>query len=168
MLAEISAGLSSLNAAKDIIKGLDSLRTEAAINEVKINLQGLILNAQQGLFTAQEEQSAAARRIRELEEHIVQLENWEAEKERYELADTGQGAVAYRPKPGMDGGEPGHWLCAPCYQRGKKSFLQPETRAPGRHEYLCCNTCGLEIITRGFREPATGKLGGGRRSISGF
>ena len=62
MIAEISMGLSSLNAAKDIVKGLDSLRTEAAINEVKINLQGLILDAQQGLFSAQELQSEAAQR----------------------------------------------------------------------------------------------------------
>ena len=60
MLAEISAGLSSLNAAKDIVKALDGLKTQAAINEVKINLQGLILDAQQGLFAAQELQSSAA------------------------------------------------------------------------------------------------------------
>ena len=54
MLAEISAGLSSLKAAKDIVQGLNALKTEAAINGVKIELQGLILDAQQGLFAAQE------------------------------------------------------------------------------------------------------------------
>jgi hypothetical protein len=67
MLAEISAGLGSLKAAKDIVQGLSAAKTEAAVNGVKIDLQGLILDAQQGLFAAQEAQSADARRIADLE-----------------------------------------------------------------------------------------------------
>lgn len=152
MLEQISMGLTSLNAAKDIVKGLDALKAGVAINEVKIELQQLILDAQQGLFSAQEAQSSAAQRIGELEQKIVALENWEAEKQRYELADAGQGTLAYKPKAGMENGEPEHWLCAPCYQHGKKSYLQPEQRFPGRNDYLCCATCGAEIIIRGQRE----------------
>jgi len=94
MLLEISAGLSSLKTAKEIVQGLGSLKTEAAINEVKINLQSLILDAQQGLFSAQEAQTAANERIRQLEQRILEFENWTAESHRYELADAGQGTLA--------------------------------------------------------------------------
>ena len=70
MLAEIAGGLSSLRTMKDIVQGLNAAKTEAAINGVKIELQGLILEAQQGLFAAQEAQSSGARRIADLE-HVL-------------------------------------------------------------------------------------------------
>ncbi len=94
MLAEISAGLSSLKAAKDIVQGLNAAKTEAAIVGVKIELQGHILEAQQSLFAAQEAQLSDTRRIAELELMIVRLKDWTAEQERYRLTDTGQGALA--------------------------------------------------------------------------
>lgn len=123
MLAEISAGLSSLKAAKDIVQGLNAANTQAAINGVKIDLQGLILEAQQGLFAAQQAQSADAMRIAQLEQQIVQLKDWSAERERYHLVDVDRGAFAYMPKPGMENGEPAHWLCANCFNQARKSFL---------------------------------------------
>jgi hypothetical protein len=170
MLEQIAIGLSSLNAAKDIAKGLDSLKTSVAVNQAKIDLQNLIAEAQQGLFTAQQAQFEAAQRIRELEQKLMDFENWETEKQRYELADAGQGTMAYRPKAGMENGEPAHWLCAQCFQHRKKAFLQPEERNPGRNSYLCCATCGAEMITQGGRNIAYGSpgRGGGKRTFSGF
>lgn len=151
MLAEISAGLGSLKAAKDIVQGLNAAKTEVAINEVKINLQGLILDAQQGLFAAQEAQTSDARRISQLEQEIVQLKDWSAEKERYELADIGQGALGYRPKQGMESGELPHYLCANCFDQGQKTRLQPDVRTPGRDEFLFCNRCKADILIQGSR-----------------
>ena len=124
MLAEISAGLGSLKAAKDIVQGLSAAKTEAAVNGVKIDLQGLILDAQQGLFAAQEAQSADARRIADLEREIIRLRDWSTERQRYQLVDAWRGAVAYMPRSGMEDGEPAHWLCANCFNQGRKSFLQ--------------------------------------------
>lgn len=150
MLAEISAGLSGLNAAKQIIQGLDAIRTEAALNEVKINLQGFILEAHQGLFAAQQAQAADAARIGELEQEIVRLKDWTAEQEQYELADVQYGALAYRPKEGMKEGEPPHWLCPTCFGVRKKSYLQPEHHI-GATESLHCLPCNVHIVTRGRR-----------------
>jgi hypothetical protein len=123
MLAEISAGLSSLKTMKDLVQGLNAAKTEAAINSVKIELQSLILEAQQGLFSAQEAQSASAHRIAQLEQEIMQLKDWSAEAQRYQLVNIHLGAVAYMPKPGMENGEPAHWLCANCFNQRRKSFL---------------------------------------------
>lgn len=141
MLVEISAGLGSLKAAKDIIQGLNGAKTEAAINGVKIELQGLILDAQQGLFAAQEAQTTSASIIANLEQEIVRLKDWSAEKERYQLIDIGRGSIAYIPKPGMENGEPAHWLCGNCFNQGKKSFLSAQGQV-GPERVWKCGSCG--------------------------
>jgi len=148
MLAEISAGLSSLKAAKDIVQGLSAAKTEAAVVGAKIELQGHILEAQQGLFAAQEAQSSNVRRIAELESIIARQKDWSAERERYLLADTGSGALAYSLKDPVEG-ESQHYLCAHCFEEGNKSILQPEVRMPGRDEFLVCHRCKGELLVQG-------------------
>jgi hypothetical protein len=152
MLAEISAGLGSLKAAYDIAKGLDGAKTQAAINDVKIPLQQHILDAQQALAGANEAQTASADRIRELEQEIVRIKDWSADKENYELADTGQGSLAYRLKEGVKSPQPSHWICPQCYEDGKKSILKHETLPVGRAETLVCHRCGFDVVTRGVRQ----------------
>lgn len=133
MLAEITAGLGSLKTAIDILKGLNAAHTNAAINDVKLALQQHLFDAREALTTAQSAQSAALQRISELEQEIVQLKDWEGEKQRYQLKAIDIGSVAYMPKPGMENGEQPHWLCANCFNRGQKSHLQfkGQDRSPG-------------------------------------
>jgi hypothetical protein len=149
MLAEISAGLGSLMAAKDIVQAMNGIQTAVQINDLKLNLQGLILDAQQSLFSAQQEQLASAQIVADLKKEIVQLKDWTAEKERYERADTGNGTIAYRRKAGMDDGEPPHWLCPQCFLEGKPSILQPEKYQGGTTILHRCNNCGTKLITSG-------------------
>lgn len=144
MLAEISAGLTSLNAAKQIVQGLDAMRTEAAINEVKIDLQGLILGAQQGLFAAQQQEAATAERIRALEAEVAQAKAWEAEKERYELKEFPTGVFAYEMKAEAASGEPPHRICPHCYQDGHKSILQVVAKIRGG-EVVDCPKCKTRL-----------------------
>lgn len=137
MLAEISAGLSSLKTMKDIVQGLNAAKNEAALNSVKIDLQGLILEAQQGLFAAQEAQSADARRIADLEQELVRLKDWSAEKQRYELTSFRGGSVAYAQKPSVENRQAPHWLCANCFEQGRKSFLQHQADVGPSAVYSC-------------------------------
>ena len=153
MLAEIGAGLSSLKAAKDIVQGLNAAKTEAAINSVKIDLQGHILEAQQGLFAAQEAQSTDARRIAELEQEIMRLKDWSAEKERYRLVDIWRGTVDYTPKAGMENGEPPHWLCSNCFNHGRKSFLAMQGQV-GPNAVWKCNDCKGTLTISARTTPA--------------
>lgn len=160
MLGEIAAGLSSLNAAKDIAKGLDSLKTGVAVNQAKIDLQTLILEAQSALFAAQEAQSADASRISQLEQKIVQLEDWSAEAQRYQLKDVGRGAIVYMPKAGMENGEPAHWLCANCFNQRRKSFMQfkGQDRRPGGglgdDSAYACDACKGSIKVHYSKKPS--------------
>lgn len=157
MLTEISAGLNSLKAAKDILQALNGIQSANAVNEVKFNLQSHLLDAQQGLFAAQEAQAALTSRIRELEQRIVEMKDWEAEKGRYQLHDIGRGAMAYVVKPGMENGEPAHWLCVKCFSHGQKSFMQfkGQDRRPGggngENSTYGCDACKASLTVT-FRQ----------------
>lgn len=121
---EIFGAVQGLKGAFDILQGLNATAKEAAINEVKVSLTRHIIEAQQALTAAGLAQADAAEKIRTLEQEIVSLKHWEREKERYQLSGIGTVGFAYTPKEGMEGGEPMHWLCQPCFDTGHKSVLQ--------------------------------------------
>lgn len=152
MLAEVTAGLGSLKAAFDITKGLNAANTQASVNEVRIELQQLIIDAQQALSAASDIQTANAQRMRQLEQEIVQLKDKSAELQRYELAKTGEeGGLAYRLKDERQSPELPHWICPNCYEDGKKSLMQHDHLPQGRCEVLSCHPCGNEIVFSGRR-----------------
>lgn len=144
MASEFVAGLGLFKTAFDLAKGLKDINDATVRNAAVIELQEMILAAQQ-------QQTAALERIAELEKELARFENWEAEKKRYELADVGNGAIAYRLKPSMANGEPPHSICAYCYDQAIKSPLQPETQAAGRTQHLVCHQCGSDLIISGPR-----------------
>lgn len=165
MLSEISMGLSSLKAASDILKGLNAANTIVAINEVKIELQERVMEAREALSAAHEAQTTTLQRIRELEQEIMQLKDWEAEKRRYQLNAIDRGAFAYMLKAGMENGEPPHWLCANCFGKRHKSFLQfkgqdarspvPGSNSRGDHSNYGCDTCKGAVKVYYTRNPST-------------
>ncbi len=160
MLGEISAGFASLKAALDIAQGLNAANTQALINEIKIDLQGHILEAQRALSSAQETQSTQTARIRNLEQEIMELKDWEGEKQRYHLKNIDRGAVAYVMKPGMENGEDPHWLCPNCFNRRQKSFLQYKGREhgsgrEGMQSIFGCDACKSTLKVYYTRNPVT-------------
>lgn len=153
MITAITEAFTCVNAAKDLVKAFDGVRTEAAIMGVKMELLGHLLSTQQNLLDAQQQTGALSARIAELEQQIVSMKDWSAEAEGYELADTGGGALAYRAKGTEPTRESGQWLCPNCFGAKQKSYLIPEILALGRTGILRCHPCQLEIITRGNRMP---------------
>ena len=163
MLAEISAGFGSLKAAFDIAKGLNATSSQVAINDAKITLQAHILDAQQALAAANDEQSAAAKRIDDLEQEIMRLKDWTTEKERYELKRYHPGSLAYALKEEMKRGETPHKLCPNCYGRNEKSFLQPTGESIRRYTVHRCFSCRAELplgpeIVEGVPPPDEGPV----------
>jgi hypothetical protein len=160
MIAEIAAGLSGLKAASDIVKSLQATATQSAINDVKIGLQQHIMEAHTALMAAQMAEATASGRIRDLEQQIVELKDWEADKQRYQLQAIDRGCFAYMPKPGMEVGEPPHWLCANCFNRRHKSFLQFKGRDQDRPGHRAdtsnygCDTCKATLKVYYTRKPS--------------
>jgi len=130
-LTAMASALASLNAAKDIAKAMIGLRDASAFQSKMIEFQSKILDAQSSAFAANDERTALVERVGELEEEVARLKAWDAEKQKYKLTEVCVGAFAYVPKPDAGSTEPVHWLCASCYQDGKKSLLQDQGHVPG-------------------------------------
>ena len=143
----LSAVMDPLKSAGETAKGLIDIRDTVKFGNAVIELQAQILAAQQGAFTAQARESALAEEVRDLKARMAELETWDAEKQKYQLEQVHSGALAYVLKPEADTGEPPHWLCAACYQHGKKSLLQEYGRDPRDDSYKLfgCPDCGGRI-----------------------
>lgn len=82
-------------------------------------------------------------KARMLEERLKEVENWEKEKEFYELKNISpHNAFAYMLKGSSGTPDTEYRLCATCFEKRKKSILQPE---PTRPKVLRCYKCDLEI-----------------------
>ncbi len=152
-IAEVSAAMTSLQIGKDLVAGLVGIRDTTKLNEVRIGLQGVILEAQQGLFAAQQAHSASDTRIANLEQEIVRLKDWSEEKARYELVAAAAGAFVYMQKEGMRTSEPAHWLCANCFGDGKKSILQSQRKEREPNKVWLCPSCKATVVTSYMRNP---------------
>lgn len=148
-MGSIGAALGSLKAAGEIAKSLIDLHDATKINSKVIELQSVILSAQSGALDAQAAQRTLLDRIGELEEEMARMEAWDAEKQKYELAERvpGESIFAYRLKEDTKGTEPPHWICATCYERGTKSILQKQP-AVGRRTGHHCPACKTTLETR--------------------
>lgn len=150
-MGAIGALIASVNAVKTIAQGMIAVRDQDLLREQAVELNSKLLSVLSSAIATQAEQSALLDEVDKFKKQIAEMEDWAREKARYELADAGNGALAYAIKPDAQGAEPSHHVCANCYQQGHKSILQPEKRHPGMLSLLICNACGAELILRGLR-----------------
>lgn len=143
VVAEIVSGLAGIKTALDILKGLKKSDASSNILSEIADLQTALIEVQQGIIAANQTHTEDIDRIRGLEAQVASFEAWEREKARYELKPVPPASFVYALKPDMAAGEPLHWLCATCYQRGEKSFLQRGSYGGFENFYFWdCHTCG--------------------------
>lgn len=150
-LGEIAAGFEAGRQAIDMIKGIKAVADKVQMNEIKSGLLEKVYAAQEALMAAQQLALEMQARIVELEAKDRAREDWASFAAGYELADAGQGAVAYRPRSEAGGEAPTHWLCPNCFAREVKSFMRKERAERGDGQMLCCTTCGHEPVFKGAR-----------------
>jgi len=156
MIAELSAiqaAASSLKTAGEIVKGMIGLKVAADVQAKIIELQSVILAAQSGAMSAQAAQTELLERVRQLENELVRLENWEAEKQRYHLQKFEPGTYVYVLKEeAVKAGEPIHAICPSCHERGRKFILQSSGEMLNRRRvFNCCNReCGARFALGGI------------------
>jgi hypothetical protein len=146
-LIAIGQGLNAVKALTDIAKTIVGLRDSAKLLETTVEFQQQLLSIQKALLDAQTEQATLIQTIRDLEEEVARFKTWETEKQRYELKDLGSGALARMIKSDAQGTEPFHAICANCYERGEKRYLQ-DTGDLSRMPYMVwgCLNCGSKIV----------------------
>ena len=144
----ISALVTSLHAAGEIVKMMVGIRDGAMIQSKVIELNGVIISAQSAALAANQSQFALLERVRELEKEIADMKEWDAEKQKYELKAVSSGAFAYTLKEDAGTAGPSHWLCANCYDQHRKSFLQYKGKMQnGRERIFYCPACKAQILT---------------------
>ncbi len=143
-LSLIQGTITGLKVASDIAKGFLDLKSMAEVQGKVIELQSSILSAQSSALAANADQAAMADEIRKLREQLALLQAWGEEKRRYQLVALEPGIFAFALKSDSASGEPAHWVCARCFNKGEKFVLQNQGDFYGSSEYLC-NGCNSKI-----------------------
>jgi hypothetical protein len=143
-IAAIAGAIGSIKAAGEIANAMLKLHDAKAFQDKAIELNRIILSAQADAIAANAAQAELVAQIRQFEEEIARLKDWEADKKRYELTELSPGVVALSTKESMRGGEPFHRICADCAANGKKFYLQQHIRS-SHFDQFKCKGCGFEI-----------------------
>jgi hypothetical protein len=144
MYTEIAAAIQSVKTLSLLLGSARSLSNYnelvAAVSEVNSKL----MEATNVALASQEKQSLLSDRIHELENKIIEFENWKQQIQRYQLFEFPTGTLAYALKEGMEQGEPTHYICTSCVDKRQISKMQPSNEGIT----LDCHICGLHIETR--------------------
>jgi hypothetical protein len=143
----IAVLITHLRSAVEILKAMRDADDASATRTKVPELTREIMSALSSALATQSAHFDLLLSQRDLEEEMAQLKAWNTEKYRYELKSVGPGAVAYVLKESMRGSEPIHWICANCFQIGKKRFLS-ESHSDLHHVYHKCQECGGKIRIR--------------------
>ena len=125
-------------------KGLLNAREEAKVNQVAIQLQGIVLDLQSEMLMIQSDYQNVLRSRDELEKKLAKQEDWNKEGGRYHLQNVA-GNFVYALDLEKPSAEPPHWLCANCYQQNKKSILQNNP-----YPHWLCPSCKTQIVIMSF------------------
>ena len=155
MIAELLGAAQSVQALSTLISAANGLSNYnelvAAVSEVNTKL----MQANAVALSSQEKQSSLAAKIKELEQEVMSLKNWESEKQKYELKEIARGVFARTDKNFVGTLQSAHKFCATCFEKHIKSPLQQESVTEGRQLSLTCHTCKAKIIYRHYSDVQT-------------
>ncbi|HBR7873733.1 TPA: hypothetical protein MHQ07_03285 [Klebsiella pneumoniae subsp. pneumoniae] len=135
----------SVKAVKDVVKAASDMKTNVAINEKATEIYSYLNDVQEKLMALQIEHMTMARLKDDLERQVVQLTEWNQDKQHYALTKLPSGALVYQLKPAYQGDEPVHQLCPNCYQKQVKSIIQFHGYSQW-HSVLKCPNCSAEFF----------------------
>lgn len=143
----IQGAVTGLKVAGDIAKALLDLKSLSEVQGKVIELQAAILAAQSSALAAQSDQFSMIEEIRALKQEVASVKGWEETKQRYRLHNFPSGMFAYALKPESAAGEPAHYVCAKCYDSGRKTILQG-TKSQQYGVMLICHECKIQVFER--------------------
>ena len=122
-------------------------------NALLIEFQKALIQNQTLIATEQIKNASLASRNQELEQQIVRLKDWSAEKEMYERRQVAPGVFAQIEKGFVGDMQSAHKLCCNCFDKAIPSTLQsnqisdPKT---GRTVKLACSNGCPPIVFRHY------------------
>jgi len=124
MLDMIASGLTALSTARDIAKGIASIKEEVAVQMKAAELLTIIADAQGSLIDAQSKLSDLQDELKGAREELARR----AQFDRYRLVEPFPGTFVWRLDETARGSdEPSHDLCPYCKEDGTLSILMGPT-----------------------------------------
>ncbi len=138
MAFELAALFTSARAAYDIAKGINSLHAQKEIDEAVSKVLQILLSVQSDALTMQKECQSLTDQKDRLVKKVEEYEQWTVKESQYDLVKLRSGVLVREPNDSHPDSEPLHWLCANCFDRKIKSFLQKESVGLNS---LVCQSC---------------------------
>lgn len=145
MLAEITSAITTIKTMSDIAGFFIRNKVDNATTEKAIELQSNILALQSLLLTIQTQNQELLQSKGALEKELIEIKNWNAESENYELHEIAAGSFVMASLSNENSSAPAHWLCVNCYQKRQKSVLQYESY-PYQGMIYSCPNCKNTVI----------------------
>jgi hypothetical protein len=127
-MTEIAAFATAVSHAINIAKAIVETHDEMKLRDLKLEFTTSLLDVTQKQLALAESYQAHLDANEKLKKQLAAYERWEQESQRYQLHQPSPGIFVYALKPDHAAGQPPHWICAACYNEGKKTLLQRESR----------------------------------------
>lgn len=151
-LPALLAAAGGLKTAGELVTGIVKAKNQSDVTAKAIELQSVIIGLQSSIFDTRDALSSLQEENRQLKESAMRREHFGSDMARYALTPIRPGSVAYALKQSMSNGEPPHYICANCYQNGKKVTLSCGAYKELWYAFIC-PTCKVAIAT-GYRGPS--------------
>jgi regulator of replication initiation timing len=122
-----------LKKGKEILKEFLDFKADALAKERVNSVMAELGVAQDALFEMREELFRLQAENQELNDKLINAENWEARLQEYELIKTEGGAVVYGYKS-----EPQHFACPCCIEKKSIQILQDTGSWSGKYHCVSC------------------------------
>ena len=164
----VFGAVAALKNLRDLTASLGKSVPEEVRAQV-VALYDKISEVQGAVLAAQQREAEVTKRCRDLEDQLGLMNDWQKEKARYTLQNIDDLAFVYGPRPmaafatlmaafaTVMSDDP-HWLCANCFEEGKKSHLQAEElTGNGTLRPWTCPRCHTSVLVRSRTKPGLGR-----------
>ena len=147
-IAAITASLGSVTQISRELMTLVGKKGDQAASEKIMELTQRVIEAHGFVTAMQSDHAALSAQVRELEQELEELKDFRREKEKYELQSLGGKGFIYAYKSSIHSDQTPHWLCATCFDRDKKSFMQFSGTNIINHgcNNWKCHVCNTELV----------------------
>ena len=128
MTSALLAFFGAANNATNILKAVLETRDKIKLGELHLKFTEALLELESHQLSVTQSYQALATENESLKKQIAAYERWDQESQRYELHELAPGIHVYALKQEHASGHPVYWLCAACYNDGKKSMLKPQCK----------------------------------------
>jgi len=139
MYADIASALTAVKSLSEFLSLAAKSKTDAAVAQKAAELSVVIVDLTSAMSAVQAKNNDLLSRNHELEQKIMEMDNWKATAEKYSLIEVSLDVFFYANNKDQSTAEPSHWLCTKCYEDHKKSIVQRESSIASGTFYVCPN-----------------------------